>query len=52
MDNDVKWIMIGFALIVSAMFGGAALITYNQSQCRIAYAQSDKTAEEISKVCK
>ena len=49
MDN--KWIaicIIGFAF---GMFSPVVVDSYTKGQCRVAYSQSDKTAEGIVKIC-
>ncbi len=49
---EIKW----FAIAVSVIFGGgmaaAGIGEYQKGQCKIAYVQSNKTAEEINKICK
>lgn len=33
-------------------FGGSAVVEYTKNQCRMSFAQSNKTAEDIAKICK
>lgn len=49
---ETKWLAIMMIGIMSAGFGGMAVESYASNQCKLAYAQSDKTADEILKVCK
>lgn len=52
MNDDMKW----FAFVLIAVVGfpmlGMAIEKYQLNQCRIAYAATNHTAEEIYKVCK
>lgn len=49
---ETKWLAIMMIGIMVAGFGSAAVESYSSNQCKLAYAQSEKTAEEILKVCK
>ena len=52
MDLDMKWLSIMMIGIMVAGMGGMAMTEYQKSQCKLAYAQSTKTADEINKICK
>ena len=49
---EFKWIMIAVAVSFSALMAPMVVDKYASAQCRIAYTQSTKTAEEISKICR
>jgi hypothetical protein len=49
---DSKWLAICIVGFSAAMFAPLAVMEYSKSQCKIAYVQSGKTAEEITKICK
>ena len=49
---ESKWLMIAWASIMVAMFVGMGFEAHTKSECRTAYVQSNKTAEEINKICK
>lgn len=48
---ETKWMAIMASIMFVAAFGSIALETYTEKQCVVAYAGSNKTAEEIAKVC-
>jgi hypothetical protein len=48
---EMKWFAIMVAVMFSAMFAGLAFEKYTENQCKIAFAGSNHTAEEIAKVC-
>ena len=48
---ETKWIAICMIGVVAAMFAPLAIENYTTSQCKLGYAQSDKTAEDIIKIC-
>ena len=43
--------MIAWATIMVAMFVGMGYESKTKSDCRIAFAQSTKTVDEIEKIC-
>lgn len=49
--NELKW----YFLAVSVIFGGAMLAAvvsdYSKNQCKIEYAKTTRTVEEIAQVC-
>lgn len=47
-----KWLSICIIGVVVGMFAPLAVSEYTKSQCRVAYAQSNRTAQEIAEVCK
>ena len=47
-----KWIAIMAIGMFAAMFAGIGLSEYSMSKCKIAYVQSNKTADEIKNICK
>ena len=49
---EMKWFVIGWAVIMVAIVGSEAIEKYQVNQCRLAYAQSTKTGVEISQICK
>lgn len=49
---EIKWLMIAWAVIMTAMFIGMGVEADAHSKCRQAYAQSAKhTVEDIQKIC-
>lgn len=49
---EVKWAMIAMAVIFGGGMAAAGIGEYQKGQCKIAYVQSNKTAEEINRICK
>ena len=49
---EMKWLMIAWATIMVAMFIGAGYESHTKANCRVAFAQSNKTVDEIEKICK
>lgn len=49
---EMKWLMVAWATIMTAMFVGMGFEAYTKSECRTAYVQSNKSADEINKICK
>lgn len=49
---EMKWIAICVIGFVTAMFTPVVVDKYNQGQCKMSFATSDKTADEIIKICK
>jgi hypothetical protein len=50
--NDMKWYACVLIAIVGFPMLGMTIEKYQLNQCRIAYAATNHTAEEIEKVCK
>lgn len=48
---ELKWFMIGWAVMMTAFAADQAFEKYSQSQCKLAYVQSGKTSDEIKKIC-
>lgn len=48
---DMKWLAIMVVGVVTAGMGAAAIDFYTKGQCKSAYVQSTKTADEINKIC-
>ena len=48
---DLKWLMIAWAVIMTGMFAGMSYEAKTIADCRVAFAQSNKTAEEIKSIC-
>lgn len=48
---ELKWLMIAWATIMLGMFGSASYEAKSKADCRTAFAQSNKTAEEIKTIC-
>lgn len=49
---DTKWIAIMMVGIIGFGMLAESVSTYTKGQCKLAYAQSEKTADEINKICK
>jgi hypothetical protein len=49
--SDVKWYLIAVICVFGGMFAGMAYEAYVKEQCRIAYAQSSRSATEITAIC-
>lgn len=47
-----KWLSIALIGVFGSMFGSLAYTSKVESDCKMAFAQSDKTAEDILKLCK
>ena len=47
-----KWTTICIIGFVVAMVAPLAISEHSKNQCKIAYAQSSKTVQEIAEVCK
>jgi hypothetical protein len=52
MDSDVKWFMIMIMIVVVGMCAAGGLSDYSRHQCKIALAQSNRTVDDIEKICK
>lgn len=48
---DLKWLLIAWAVIMTGMFAGMSYEAKTKAECRIAFAQSNKTVDEIVKLC-
>lgn len=48
---ELKWVMIGFAACMIAISIDHAVSQDSQNQCKQVYATSNRTAEEIIKIC-
>lgn len=48
---EVKWIAICVIAFAAAMMAPVTISEYTRSQCKVSYSQSDKTADEIIKIC-
>jgi hypothetical protein len=48
---EIKWLMIAWAVIMVAFAGSMAYEAHTRSQCVQAFAQSNKTADEIKQIC-
>lgn len=48
---EVKWVMIGIAVMVSAMFMGIGISEYQKSQCKTSLAWAGRSADDIIKIC-
>jgi len=49
---DTKWLAIMMVGVMGFGMLAASVDTYTRGQCKLAYAQSEKTADEINKICK
>lgn len=48
---EMKWLAILVIGVFSGLFTAIAVDKYSENQCKIAYAASNKTAEDIVKLC-
>lgn len=48
---DLKWISITMIVLFGGMFAGVSYEAKSKAECRIAFSQSNKTADEIVKIC-
>lgn len=48
---EIKWLMVAWAVIMTGMFAGMSYEAKTRADCRVAFAQSNKTADEIVKLC-
>ena len=49
---EIKWLMIGFAVMISSISVDHAISSHSQNQCKQVYAASNRSAEDILKICK
>jgi capsule polysaccharide export protein KpsE/RkpR len=49
---EIKWLMIAWAVIMTGLFASQAYDTRATVECRTAFAQSNKTVDEINQLCK
>lgn len=49
---EVKWALVAMVIIFITAIIGVTVDSYKDYDCRIAYANSNKTAEEVAKICK
>lgn len=52
MVSEDKLYLIAVALFIIGVFGIAAYRTYNKSDCARVYAPTNRTADEITKICR
>ena len=48
---EMKWLMVAWAVIMTGMFAGLGYEAHTKVECRMAFAQSNKTVDEIVKLC-
>lgn len=48
---EFKWIAILMIGVFGTLFMAISVEKYSESQCKIAYVQSNKSAEDILKLC-
>ena len=48
---EMKWLMIAWAAIMLAMCAGMSYEAKIKADCRISFAQSNKTVDEIVQLC-
>ena len=48
---ETKWIAICVIGFSAAMFTPLAVMEYSKAQCKVSFSQSDKSADEIVKIC-
>jgi len=51
MEMELKWFVIMIVGIVVAMSCSLAVNDYNRNNCIAGFAMSDRTADEIEKIC-
>jgi hypothetical protein len=49
---EYKWYCIMVAIAVMAMMGGAAVDSWQKNSCKMEYAKTTRTVEEINQICK
>lgn len=49
---EMKWFAIMVVGVMAAGMSAVAIESYTKSQCKLAYVQTAKSAEEINKICK
>lgn len=50
-NSDFKWLMIGMIGIITGASLGPAVAHYSVTQCKVSFAQTNRTADEIKKLC-
>jgi len=48
---EMKWLMIAWAVIMTGLAADHAYEAKTKADCRTAFAQSNKTVDEIVKLC-
>lgn len=48
---EANWLAIMISILFMGAFTALSVETYYRNQCKIAYAQSGKSADEIVKIC-
>lgn len=48
---EMKWLMVAWAVIMTGMFAGMSYEAKVKADCRVSFAQSNKTVDEIVKLC-
>ena len=48
---ELKWLMIAWAAIMIGLVAGGVFESKARTDCRTAFAQSNKTADEIQQIC-
>jgi len=48
---EMKWLLIAWAAIMIGMFAAGAYESKVKAECRTTFAQSNKTVDEIVKLC-
>lgn len=48
---ESKWWAIAVAVWIGSLCAGMAVDAYGKNQCKISYAQSDRSAEDIATIC-
>jgi hypothetical protein len=49
---EIKWTIIGCAIIIIAISVDHSVTEISVDKCKVQYAQSNRSAEEILKICK
>lgn len=48
---EFKWLMVFGAVVLSSMFCYLAYSNYVKADCAASYAESDRSADDIIKIC-
>jgi hypothetical protein len=49
---EYKWYFIMVAIVMSAIMAGAGVDSWQKNSCKMEYAKSNRTVQEIREICK
>jgi len=49
---EYKWYFIFMAVVMSAIMVGAGVDSWQKNSCKMEYAKTTRTVEEINQICK